>query len=205
MAYWADGTPERQAVHIGITAADSHIHARQTTYRIAGPWVELSLLLIAGVICDGSSAGVVQIKGLSDRSMASAGAMQGISAAWRMQAGAPVRTSDNFCVVSDTRAAVALTFTNSHGASNDGQSWVARNPAGVPFDYLQFVSNADSTGDVQVSRPGQSTFVLAAARTVSGSDCGNGNVTKSVAPTSGHVPAGIGNFTDVVTLVASPI
>lgn len=140
-------------------------------------------------------AGIVQIRGLSDRLMA----------AKQVQTRSNDRVSDSFCVTSDARATVSLAFNSANGASGDGQSWVARNAAGTPFDYVQFVSNADSSGELQVSRPGQSIFVLPAGKSVSAAECGSGNVTKSVRPTHGAAPAGAGDFTDVVTVVVSPM
>ena len=40
---------------------------------------------------------------------------------------------------------------------------------------------------------------------LAGPDCGRGNVVKSVVPTHEAGPAGSGNFTYVVTVVASPL
>lgn len=153
------------------------------------------MLLIGLMAGHCTFAGIVQIRGLSDR----------LVAAKPMRTLSSDRVSDSFCVTSDARAAVSLTFNSTHGAAGDGQSWVARNAAGVPFNYVQFVSNADASGELQVSRPGQSIFVLPAGKSVSAAECGSGNVTKSVMPTHGAAPAGAGNFTDVVTVVVSPI
>ncbi|RZM04096.1 MAG: hypothetical protein EOP73_03130 [Variovorax sp.] len=149
------------------------------------------------LICPtGATAAGLQIKGLSDPRGPVAG---------RSQSRAPLRVSDGFCVISEARAAVQLAFSNSHGPAGDGRSWIARNEAGMPFSYLQFVSNADLTDEVQVSSPGRSTFVVTAGHALAGPDCGRGNVVKSVVPTHEAGPAGSGNFTDVVTVVASPL
>lgn len=139
----------------------------------------------------------VQIVGLSDRALGPAAAPVSAKTATARQA-------DNFCIVSADGKAVSLAFSSGNGAASDGQSWLAKNTAGTGMAYQQFVANSDGSAEVQVSRSGTATFVLAAGRTVRDSSaCGSGNVTKSIAPT-GSVPVGGGPYTDVVTVVASP-
>ena len=137
----------------------------------------------------------VQVLALADRTVAAA-------------TGTLTRSGQNFCVVSTTPAALTLTFTNASGAAGDGQSWLAKNSSGASIAYLQYVSYADATGEVLVSRSvgGGNVFTVAAGKAAASSLlCGAGNLTKSVIPTSGRSPIGGPAYSDTVTITAAPL
>lgn len=165
--------------------------------------ISICFLLVVSMGFPAITTAGIQVVGLIDRATSSSGS--GTAGAARSSAAGSSVVSDNFCVVSDTSGAVNLRFTNSSGAAGDGQSWFARNSAGLGMAYLQSVSNADGSMSVLLSQPGNENFLVTAVRAVASSaQCGSGNVTKTVSPTSGQVPINGGVFSDTVTVVASP-
>ena len=163
--------------------------------------ISICFLLVVSMGFPAITMARVQVLGLTDRatSLSSSGAARSSAAGSNV-------VSDNFCILSSPKGAVSLTLSNSSGSSPDGQSWYAKNAAGVSMTYVQSLSNVDGSSGMTMSRVGAGPFVVTADRAVEVSTaCGSGNVRKSIEPVGGALPASGGPYSDVVTLTATPI
>ena len=175
----------KRIAKISLNRADSENPESSSKNYLAGHLLYCCVLTLATV---SPAMASIQIVGLTDRQIFPADGQR----------------SDSFCIVSTAPGgAVSLAFTSGSGNTSDGQSWLARNAAGVSMNYLQTVRNVDS--EVQVSRSSTNVFTVNAGRAAtSAAACGSGNVTKSAVPTT-TIPSSGGSYVGTVTVIASPI
>ncbi|WP_295534279.1 hypothetical protein [uncultured Pseudacidovorax sp.] len=116
--------------------------------------------------------------------------------------------ADTFCVVDTGGGAVKLTLSNSNGAgSANGTNFHAKDAAGNGLDYWQYLLKAGDNTVYAYNDLGTTGFTVAAGQTVTAaSSCGSGNVFKGITLPGGvTLPTGTSVYTDVVTIVATPV